>query len=38
MTVERARKAYSKENMSKRYMEEYDRTGRKERIGRTERE
>lgn len=31
-TVERARKAYSKENMSKRYMEEYDRNGRKERI------
>ena len=30
--VEKSRKAYSKENMSKRYMEEYDRTGRKERI------
>lgn len=30
--VEKARKAYSKENMSKSYMEEYDRTGRKERI------
>ena len=30
--VEKSRDAYSKENMSKRYMEEYDGTGRKERV------
>lgn len=30
--VSRAQEAYSKENMSKRYMEEYDKGGRKERI------
>lgn len=30
--VAKSRKAYSKENMAKRYLEEYDRTGRKERI------
>lgn len=30
--VSKAQEAYSKENMSKRYMEEYDKGGRKERI------
>lgn len=30
--VKKAQDAYSKENMSKRYFEEYDRNGRKERI------
>ena len=30
--VEKAQEAYSKENMAKRYMQEYDKDGRKERI------
>lgn len=30
--VEKSRKAYSKENMAKRYIEEYDRFGRKKRV------